>query len=200
MIFVIFKAILAIYTLVWLLIFLDPAIMGSPATFAGQSIYVFLTSWAYLLLVIYLWTSLFHIFCMTYKHVRNGDLRSIKDTLGHTRPTVTEGDVNDSETGHVQENVELLSDTDDQDDVRLENCSVPDHSNHTMHKNVTSWYHKIVWVIHDMTSGVVCMVRIKQGSESVNIKSRDFCSSVKKKKGHERWSQQKCFLAFLILF
>ena len=147
MIFVIFKAILAIYTLVWLIIFLDPAIMGSPTSFAGQSIYVFLTSWAYILLVIYLWTSLLHILFMSYKHGRNGDLRSVKDAVGHYRPQE-----------NTEENVELFSDTDDQDDVRLENCSVPDHSRNVMCKSTTGWHHKIVWIIHDMTSGVVCMV------------------------------------------
>ena len=200
-IFVIFKAILAIYTLVWLIIFLDPAIMGSPTSFAGQSIYVFLTSWAYILLVIYLWTSLLHILFMSYKHMRNGDLRSIKDALGHYRPqenteVSSEGEVNDLETGCVQENVELLSHTNDQDDVRLENCSVPDHSSSVMCKSTTSWHHKIVWILHDMTSGVVCMV-CKTRFQKVPISDPGSShSSIIKSYKDDRWW---CFLPFYLV-
>ena len=142
MIFVIFKATLAVYTLVWPIIFLDYSINGSPTRFAGgQNVFVFLSTWAYILLVIYLWCSLFLLLYMTYKHARNGRLRSIKDTIGrHHR---------------LSENNALSIQGTEEENAEAEDTNI---SKETCY---TSWYYKAVWVLHDMTSGLVPMVCVQ---------------------------------------
>ena len=140
MIFVIFKAILAIYTLVWLTIFLEMVIV-SHFTIRGRNVFLFLTSWLYVLLVLYMWTSLLDILFMSYKHVRNGYLRSIKDTLGHGKPSEN----TPLSTGRTNNNWEA----DDLTSISATNNVV---------KESACWQHKLVWVLRDITSGLVPMV------------------------------------------
>ena len=83
MVFIIYKAIFAVYTLVWLIINLVEA-PGAEAN-NGQSPFVFLTTWSYILLNLYLYVSLGDALYMTYKHSRDGDVHSVREVLGHRR-------------------------------------------------------------------------------------------------------------------
>ena len=83
LVFIIYKAIFAVYTLVWLIINLVEA-PGAEAN-NNQSPFVFLTTWSYILLNLYLYVSLGDALYMTYKHSRDGDVHSVREVLGHRR-------------------------------------------------------------------------------------------------------------------
>ena len=114
--FIIYKAVFAIYTLTWLIINIVEA-PGSQ-TNGGQSPFVFLTTWSYILLNLYLYMSLGDAVYMTYKHMKDHTV------IGH-HPT------NSAQGGQV-EPVE--------------------------HDYGMTWYHKVVWVLHDMITGAAPVV------------------------------------------
>ncbi len=66
--FLVFKSVLAIYTLIWLIINIVEA--PGAETNNGQSPFVFLTTWSYILLNLYLYSSLATAVYMMYRSVR----------------------------------------------------------------------------------------------------------------------------------
>lgn len=120
-----YRAIVAIYTLVWLIINIVEA-PGSE-TNNGQSPFVFLTTWSYILLNLYLYTSLIDSIYLTYKHNKDGDIHLPNGVLGHG-PRMSGVNVE----GYKEEKLEH--------DYRMK------------------WYHKVVWVLHDMITGAAPVV------------------------------------------
>ena len=151
LIFFIFKALLAIYVLVWLIIYVDPGIVGFPRILDTERVYAYLSNWTYILLFIYLWASLLDISYMTYKHIRNGDLRSLKTILGSS---AFHGNTVNEEKGQSE-----WSEPDGTEAVSNVERQMGNSGSNRNSK--LAWYHKVVWVLHDMTSGICPMVSIK---------------------------------------
>ena len=137
MVYIVYRFILAGYVLGWL-IYNFVAAPGAELNNDQESI-VFLTTWSYILLNLHLWISFFDVTYMAIKLRRNGTLKSMWDVIGHQ----------DWQEARAME-ISVIPTT----DKRPHNAHRrgPDYR--------MTWYHGLLWVIHDMISGAAPVVSI----------------------------------------
>ena len=127
-----YRFILAAYTLSWL-------IYSSVGDTGGDLDIIYLTTWSYILLNLYLWISFIDVTAMAIKMKRDGTLKSVWDVMGHQG----------WQEARAME-ISVIPVT----DVRSKNA----------HKDDTgarmTWYHGLLWVAHDTVSGAAPVVTI----------------------------------------
>ena len=106
----------------------------------GQSPIVFLTTWSYILLNLHLWISFFDVVCMTFKLRKGGYLSSLTATMGHQ----------DWQEARAME-ISVVPTT--------EKRPTDSYKNRQPTYKMT-WYHGILWVVHDMISGAAPVVTL----------------------------------------